>query len=81
MGKQGRRRWLWVALALTGVATLSATAGALLAVSLASTPLMQRKLSADEAAIFDKGDRIASNSLQMPELTRPVNILVWVSRF
>jgi polyisoprenyl-teichoic acid--peptidoglycan teichoic acid transferase len=76
MGKQSRRRWMWVALALTGVATLSATAGALLAVSLASTPLMQRKLSANEAAIFGKGDRIASNSLQMPELTRPVNILV-----
>jgi polyisoprenyl-teichoic acid--peptidoglycan teichoic acid transferase len=73
----GKRRWLWVGLALAGVATASATAGALLAVSLTSTPLMQRKLSADDAAIFAKGDRIAgNNSLQMPELTRPVNILV-----
>jgi polyisoprenyl-teichoic acid--peptidoglycan teichoic acid transferase len=76
-GKRSKRRWMWIGLALTGVATLSATAGALLAVSLASTPLMQRKLSADEAAIFAKGDRIAgNNSLQVPELTRPVNILV-----
>ncbi len=72
-----KKRWAWVALALTGVATVSATAGALLAVSLASTPLMQRKLSAEEASIFSQGDRISSNnSLQMPELTRPVNILI-----
>lgn len=56
---------------------LSATAGALLAVSLSSTPLMQRKLSAEEAAVFGQGNKISSRStLQMPELTRPVNILV-----
>ncbi len=56
---------------------LSATAGALLAVSLASTPLMQRQLTPAEASIFKKGDRFSSSSsLQLPELTRPVNILV-----
>lgn len=56
---------------------LSATAGALLAVSLASTPLMQRQLSPSEASIFGKGDRFSSRtSLKLPELTRPVNILV-----
>jgi LCP family protein required for cell wall assembly len=60
-----------------GVAMLSATAGAMLAVSLASTPLMQRQLSPAEASIFKKGDRFStSKSLQLPELTRPVNILV-----
>jgi polyisoprenyl-teichoic acid--peptidoglycan teichoic acid transferase len=38
---------------------------------------MQSKLSADEASIFSPGNRISShNNLQMPELTRPVNILV-----
>lgn len=62
---------------LTGVAMVSATAGALLAVTLGSTPLMQRKLSPEEASIFSKGDRISSSSnLQLPELTRSVNILV-----
>lgn len=67
----------WLLFCLTGVAMLSATAGALLAVSLASTPLMQRQLSPAEASIFKKGDRFsAANSLQLPELTRPVNILV-----
>lgn len=70
-------RWLWVLFSLTGMAMLSATAGALLAVSLASTPLMQRQLSAEEASAFTKGDRIATRmSVQLPELTRPVNILV-----
>ena len=55
----------------------SATAGAMLAVTFTSTPLMQRKLTPQEASIFSKGDRISNNgSLQVPELTRPVNIMV-----
>ncbi|HIK26736.1 MAG TPA: LCP family protein [Oscillatoriaceae cyanobacterium M7585_C2015_266] len=56
---------------------LSATAGALLAVSLASTPLMQSRLTAEEAAIFGRGERISTSmSMKLPELTRPVNILI-----
>ncbi len=56
---------------------VSATAGALLAVTLASTPLMQRKMTAQEASVFSKGDRISTrSSLQLPELTRPVNIMI-----
>jgi polyisoprenyl-teichoic acid--peptidoglycan teichoic acid transferase len=55
---------------------LSATAGALLAVSLSSTPLMQRKLSASEASIFNRSGIASQSSLKMPGLTRPVNILV-----
>lgn len=56
---------------------LSATAGALLAVSLSSTPLMQRQLSPEEASVFAQGDRISTRmNVQLPELTRPVNILV-----
>ena len=75
--KPAKLRWLGFGLGLTGIATLAATAGALLAVTLTTTPLMQRKLSPQEAAIFSKGDRISSNgSLQVPELTRPVNILI-----
>lgn len=62
---------------LAGVALVSATAGALLAMSFASTPLMQRELSPEQASVFSKGDRISKNNrLQLPELTRPVNILV-----
>lgn len=75
--KSKRMRLLLLMLSLSGIAMLSATAGALFAVSLASTPLMQRKLSPSEASIFGKGERFSSRmSLQMPELTRPVNILI-----
>ncbi len=69
-------RWLWFWAGLTGVAMVSATAGALLAVSLSSTPLMQAQLSPEQEAIFGKGDRISRGSLKLSELTRPVNILV-----
>ncbi|HEY9812275.1 MAG TPA: LCP family protein [Candidatus Sericytochromatia bacterium] len=67
---------LWLGLGLTGVAMISATAGALLAVSLASTPLMQQKLSAEEEAVFGKGDSFSRSNMKLPEVTRPVNILV-----
>jgi polyisoprenyl-teichoic acid--peptidoglycan teichoic acid transferase len=62
---------------LAGVAMMAATAGALVAVSIASTPLMQSKLTPEEAAVFQQGDRISTDStLRLPELARPVNILV-----
>ena len=68
--------WLWVWLGFTGVAMMSATAGALVAVSLNNTPLLQSHLSPDEAAMFNKGGSITTGSLRLPELTRPVNVLV-----
>jgi LCP family protein required for cell wall assembly len=55
---------------------LSAAAGGLLAVSFTTTPLLQRHLTPEEAAVFSKGGSITSNSLRLPELTRPVNVLV-----
>jgi LCP family protein required for cell wall assembly len=70
------RNFFWVSFGLTGVAMLSATAGALLAVSFSSTPLLQRRLSPEEAAIFDRGGSITRSNLRLPELTRPVNVLI-----
>ena len=67
--------WLWLGAGLAGVAMLSATAGALLAFSLSSTPLMQSKLSAEELEVFSSED-LARMNMRLPELTRPVNILV-----
>jgi LCP family protein required for cell wall assembly len=60
------------------VAITSATAGALVAVSIASTPLMQSRLTPEQQEVFDRGgDRIATpTNFRLPELTRPVNILV-----
>ena len=74
--KSGNSRLTWLVFCLTGVAMLSATAGALLAVSLSSTPLMQRKLSASEASIFNRSGIASQSSLKLPGLTRPVNILI-----
>jgi LCP family protein required for cell wall assembly len=70
------RRWLWLWLGFTGLGMLSATAGALLALSLSTTPLLQKQLTPDEAALFNKGGSITSSNLRLPELTRPVNVLV-----
>lgn len=70
-------KWLGLGVALFGVATASAVGGALLAVSLNSTPLLQNSLTEEESAVFNQDDPIAEgNSLQVPRLTRPVNILV-----
>ncbi len=75
--KSKRMRLLLLMLSLSGIALASATAGALLAVSLTSKPLMQRQLSPAEASIFGKGKEFSTrSSLQLPALTRPVNILV-----
>lgn len=68
-------RWLLFWLGMSGIAMVSATAGALLAVSLTSTPLQQAQLSPQEKAVFD-GDRISGGGLRFSELTRPVNLLV-----
>lgn len=76
VSKRGHYRFVWMMFGLTGIALLSATAGAILAMTMASTPLMQRKLSAADAAVFSKGDLSSSRNLQLPGLTRPVNILV-----
>ncbi|MGH1395603.1 MAG: LCP family protein [Trichormus sp.] len=75
-GKNGKSgRWLWFWVGMSGIAMVSATAGALLAVSLSGTPLQQAELSPQEEAVFD-GDRIAGSGLRFSELTRPVNLLV-----
>lgn len=63
-------------LGLTGVAVSSAVAGALLAVALASTPLLQSRLSPEEADVFAQEDISTGMSFRLPQLARPVNILV-----
>jgi LCP family protein required for cell wall assembly len=65
-----------IALGLTGVGIVSATAGALLAVTLASTPLLQSRLSPAEAEVFAQDDLATGQTLRLPQLARPVNILV-----
>ena len=70
-------RWLGISVLLGGVTSVSMAAGALLAISLGTQPLLHSQLSAEEAAVFNQEDPIATaNSLQLPSLTRPVNILL-----
>ncbi|MBE9064204.1 LCP family protein [cf. Phormidesmis sp. LEGE 11477] len=70
-------RWVGISVLLGGVTSFSMVAGALLAISLETTPLQQSDLSAEEAAIFTSDDPIATGSnLRLPRLTRPVNILL-----
>lgn len=66
----------WLLLGLLGVATVSAGAGALLAMSLASTPLLQSRLSPEESKVFDQGEISTGLNFRLPRLTRPVNIMV-----
>ncbi|AOW98835.1 LytR family transcriptional regulator [Moorena producens PAL-8-15-08-1] len=73
--KVKRGNWLWLWLGFTAVAMSSAAAGAILAVSLASTPLLQSELTQDEKSVFNQEETISSNTMHLPELTRPVNIL------
>ncbi len=63
-------------MALTAIAGVSAVGGALLAFSLASVPLRQAKLTPAQAAIFGKEETISYKNLNIPQLSRPVNILV-----
>ncbi|HEY9645515.1 MAG TPA: LCP family protein [Chroococcidiopsis sp.] len=72
-----KRRGLRAFLGLMGIAVTSATAGALLAVAIASTPLLHKQLSPDEQRVFNNGEPISQGQdFRLPQLTRPVNILV-----
>ncbi len=68
--------WLWVSLGLTAIAGISAAGGALLAFSLASVSFKQAKLTPAQAAIFGKQETISYQNLNIPQLSRPVNLLV-----
>lgn len=58
------------------VAIVSAVAGGYLATSMGNLPLLQRQLTPQESAIFNKNGQISSSNFRLPSLTRPVNILV-----
>jgi LCP family protein required for cell wall assembly len=68
--------WLLIGFGLSAVAVFSATAGALLALSLSQTLLRQAALTPEEEAVFNQEETISYSSLNIPELSRPVNILV-----
>ncbi|MDJ0600245.1 MAG: LCP family protein [Crocosphaera sp.] len=68
--------WLLISLGLTVVSLTSAAAGAFIAVSLSATPLQQSSLTPEEEEVFSRNETISYKSLRLPELSRPVNVLV-----
>lgn len=76
--KKRRKTPLWLWLGLGSIGALSAAAGAFLAVSLTSSPLQQRTLSAADNAFFKQNGKEAFSRslLQVPEVSKPVNILL-----
>ncbi len=70
------KRPVLLTLGLASVTLLSATVGALMAFSSATTPLLKRSLTPEEVAVFAQGDSFTRRRLLLPEVTRPVNILV-----
>ena len=76
--KKRRKMPLWVWLGMGSIGAFSAAAGAFLAVSLTSAPLQQRALSAVDDAFFKQNGKEAFSRsiLQVPEVSKPVNILL-----
>ncbi len=75
--KLNKGRAILVGLGLASVSLVSAAVGAFLAVSVSEVPpLQQTTLSSEEQKIFSKADTVTAKSLNLPELKRPVNILV-----
>lgn len=73
--KRGKMpRWIW--LGLIAVGGLSAAAGAYLAVSLTSAPLIGTVLSEADKAFFNRNEGAFSPGALMPEVSKPVNILL-----
>ena len=75
--KSNRGRNIFLGFALTTVSMISAAAGALLAITFSeSSMLQQAKLSLEEEQVFSQEETVEHSSLSIPELSRPVNILV-----
>jgi polyisoprenyl-teichoic acid--peptidoglycan teichoic acid transferase len=76
--KKRRKIPMWLWLGLGSIGAISAGAGAFLAVSLTSSPLQQRTLSAADDAFFKQNGKEAFSRslLQVPEVSKPVNILL-----
>lgn len=71
-----KTNWLLIGFALSAIAVVSATIGAILALSLSNTPFRQASLTPEQEAVFNQEETISYSSLDVPKLSRPVNILV-----
>jgi LCP family protein required for cell wall assembly len=75
--KSRRRRNIAIGIGLSFVSLISAAAGALLAVTLSESAFLQQaKLTAEEEQVFSQEKTVAKQNIAIPELSRPINILV-----
>ena len=74
--KKSKFKHLLMGFGFSGIAVCSMAFGAFLALSLSDTPLRQARLTAEQEAVFNNEETLTYDSLQIPKLSRPVNILV-----
>jgi len=75
--KLNQGRAILVGIGLASVSLVSAAVGAFLAVAMSTaSPLQQAELSNEEQKVFSKTETVTAKNLNLPELKRPVNILV-----
>jgi polyisoprenyl-teichoic acid--peptidoglycan teichoic acid transferase len=65
-----------IRLGLIGLGLISLVGGGLIASSLSNTPLLKRELSSEEAAVFRQNESFSRSTLQVPVISKPVNILL-----
>lgn len=68
--------WMLLGFGLSAIAVFSATGGALLAFSLSKLSFNSVKLTAEQKAVFNQEETVTYSSLKVPELSRPINILI-----
>ena len=73
---QHQRRVRNIYLGLAGLGLISLVGGVLIANSLSSTPLLKQELSSIDAAVFHQDESFSRNLLQVPVISKPVNILL-----
>ena len=75
--KSRRGRNIAIGISLAFVSLMSAATGALLAVTFSESALLkQAELTPEEERVFNQQDTVAKRNIAIPELSRPVNILV-----
>jgi LCP family protein required for cell wall assembly len=75
--KLNKGKAILVGLGLVSISLVSAVVGAFLAVAVSDVPpLKQIELSKEEQQVFSETDMVAAQNLNLPELKRPVNILL-----
>ena len=75
-GRRIGRRLILLGLGFSGLAMISASLGALLAIYMSSKPLQKQVLTPEQAKVFPKEKAVSKEPLQIPKLSRPVNILI-----